>query len=114
MTMIENAVQRVRAAFVGASSRQVPPDFLQTNAERWLAEERKYWKRMSRGESCLIGSLAPLTGGAPIPIHLPDGAADFLPAHASFDAKMYGRATLQLEGGHPAQLWVLALATVAS
>ncbi len=114
MNMIENAVHRVRAAFVGASSRQVPPDFLQANAERWLAEERKYLKRMSRGESCLIGSLAPSTGGAPIPIQLPDGAADFLPPLASFDAKMYGRATLQLEGGHPAQLWVLALATVAS
>jgi hypothetical protein len=112
MQVIDNAVQRIRQAFASAATRQVPPDYLQTNAERYLAEERKFVKKTVRGESCILGNLTPVGGGQAIPIFLPDAAAGFLPPIPSFDAKVFGRVILQLDGQKLAQIWVMALAAV--
>lgn len=112
MQVIDNAVQRIRQAFVSAATRQVAPDYLQINAERYLAEERRFVKKTVRGESCILGSLSPVGGGQAIPIFLPDAASGFLPPIASFDAKVFGRVILQLDGQKLAQIWVMALAAV--
>jgi hypothetical protein len=112
MQVIDNAVQRIRQAFVSAATRQVSPDYLQTNAERYLAEERRFVKKTVRGESCILGQLTPVGGGQAIPIFLPDAAAGFLPPIPTFDAKVFGRVILQLDGQKLAQIWVMALAAV--
>jgi hypothetical protein len=112
MQVIDNAIQRIRQAFASAATRQVPPDYLQTNAERYLAEERKFVKKTVRGESCILGTLVPIGGGQAIPIFLPELAAGFLPPIPTFDAKVFGRVILQLDGQKLAQIWVMALAAV--
>ena len=113
VTMLDNAVQRVRHAFGNATTRQVPPDYLQANAERWLADERKYTTKMVRGESCFVGALLPNEGGPVIPVFLPASASGFLPGSPAFAAKLFGRASIQLDGPRVPQIWILALAAIA-
>lgn len=113
VTMLDNAIQRVRQAFANATTRQVPPDYLQINAERWLADERKYTMKTVRGETCIVGSILPDEGGPAIPVHLPSSASGFLPGIPSFAVKVFGKASIQLDGPRVPQIWILALGAVA-
>lgn len=114
--MIEGATVRLRQTF-SAAVRSVAPDYLETSASRYLAEERKFVRRTVFGEACLVGAIA--TGdrrmgretgsAAPVTFYLPVAAEAFLPLVPSFAGKLYGVGRAAVDGGRAPQLFVLAI-----
>lgn len=127
----EGLTRRIEQAFA-QGKRSVPSDYLETQRERVLLEQRKYQRRAVFGEKHLRGLLrldtaeapppmlaagksAP-SGGVVIPAYLPEGTAALMPLQSRFRARFVAEIRLAADPAeaHPAALRVLALARAAA
>lgn len=113
--MIEAGLQRIRQAFASApGAKNYSNGYLEATAERYLIEERKYWKRMILGDSRIIASLSPTSGGMPLVVYLPSALENVLPAVPKFKARVLAEphAKQDAADGDPTSLLAIAFARV--
>jgi len=109
-SVVEDLTRRVREAFA-RPRREVAPDYLQTQTERALVEQRRYRRQVFRGTSHVRAELSPGHDGSSL-VYVPDEAAPRLPLHAELAVRMVAEVHPHLEQGdsHSHVLRVLALA----
>jgi hypothetical protein len=109
--VVEGLIARVRDAF-HASSRGLPPSFLDTRVERTLLKQRKYLKATVLGKTWIRAQLAEPNGGTPVPVYLSDALAQTLPMFRRFAVRLIADVHLaqdQFEA-HPYALRAVAVA----
>jgi hypothetical protein len=102
---------RVREAF-GRVKRAVPASYLEAQTERALLEQRRYQKRVFRGEPHLRALLQGPSDKAATLVYLPDAVAEQLPLFARFGARIIAEAHLAVDQfePHPHALEALVVA----
>jgi len=110
--VVESLTTRLREAF-RRTKRAVPPDYVKTQADRALLEQRRYQQRIFQGAPHVR---ALLTGSdrQSMLVYLPAAAAPNLPLSPSFAARLVAEAhpAADLLETHPFSLRALALARV--
>jgi hypothetical protein len=110
----EGLVKRIHDAF-GLSKRAVTVDYIESQVERALLEQRHYQRRKVFGGKHLRGLLATFGGAKdPIPSYLPEALTEELPMYACFRVRLVAEVRMaedQYES-HSAALRVLALGRV--
>ncbi len=110
LPMIDGALGRLRQAFA-QNAKGYPPNYLETTAERWLVDERKYLKRVVLGSERLIATIS-TGGGSPLPLYLPAELQQILPTVVRFRARVLAEphAKQDAPDGDPTSLVALAVA----
>jgi hypothetical protein len=83
----ESLSTRVKEAFAQAN-RTLPANYLDTQTERMLLEQRHYQKRTIFGEPRLRALLTPAGSTVPIPVYLPEALGKQLPLFQRFRARV--------------------------
>jgi hypothetical protein len=112
--VVEGLIARVRDAF-HASSRGLPPSFLDTRVERTLLKQRKYLKATLLGKTWIRAQLAEQSAATPVPVYLPEALAQSLPMFRRFAVRLIAEVHLaqdQFEA-HPYALRAVVLAREA-
>ncbi len=109
----ERLTGTVREAFAQAK-RGVPPDYLETQSERMLLEQRAYQRRSLYGKKWLRSVMRGASGL--IPVYLPEEMKDELPMFRRFRVKMLAEVDLREDQGEssPWAVKVIALGRVIS
>lgn len=109
----EGLTSRVKDAFA-AAKRPVPSDYLQTQSDRALLEQRHYQRRPVFGDVFLRAFLSAGGSANAFPTYLPDAIAKKLPLFQRFKARMIVEVHMAVDQfeSHPTALRVLAIARV--
>jgi hypothetical protein len=113
LPMIESGLTRLRQAFA-ASGKAYPAGYLESTAERWLSDERRYLKRTVLGAERLIASVTPAGSSTALPLYLPVELEQHLPTVPRFKARALvdPHAKQDAAEGEPTSLVALAIARV--
>jgi hypothetical protein len=108
--VVEELTAQVREAFA-EGHRTLPPQYLETHAERMLLERRHYQKRIVLGQPSIRGLLTPSGGSHPIPLYLPASLGPGLPMYPRFPARIIAEVRSQVDQyeSHPIALRAVAL-----
>lgn len=108
--MCDKLTARIREAF-SQSQRSMPQNYLTSQVDRALLEQRHYQKRALLGQRWIRSLLAVPGGTSPIPAYLPESLENELPMFKRFRAKLIAevRPTLDQSEAHPIALRVVAL-----
>ncbi len=112
LPMIESGLVRLRQAFL-AAGKGFPAGYLETSAEHWLVEERKYQKRVVLGEERLIASVQIGSSGS-LPLYLPLALEAILPTVPRFKVRVLAEPHARQDApeGDPTSLVAVAIARV--
>ena len=94
--VVDAMTARIRDAF-GRVKRAVPAGYLEAQTERALLEQRRYQKRVFRGETHLRALLQAPGEKASSLVYLPEAVADKLPLFARFNARIIAEAHLSVD-----------------
>ena len=110
--MIESGLTRLRQAFL-AAGKGFPAGYLESSAEHWLVEERKYHKRVVLGEERLIATIQIGSSGS-LPLYLPLVLEAILPTVPRFKVRVLAEphARQDAADGDPTSLVAVAVARI--
>lgn len=109
--VVEVLTGRIREAFA-KTKRAVPADYLETQTERALLEQRHYQRRTFQGGRHLRALLHPSGDKGAMLVYLPETLSDKLPLFQRFGARLIVEVHLSVDQyeAYPYALSVLALA----